>query len=135
MNKWFGMHATFLIVLCPPVIPSGREGNVGLLIEIKEFAEVEAAVKGLGRRALLNFEICYQNWYLLQVYLLVRDRTRAFDGFSEDGISPNKEYSILLMDHLAENLKKSKQKIEILFDEDHSQLPPGSIYSVLKKKI
>uniref|UniRef100_A0A1I7SNF1 Ncstrn_small domain-containing protein n=1 Tax=Bursaphelenchus xylophilus TaxID=6326 RepID=A0A1I7SNF1_BURXY len=85
---------------------AGREGNVGILIEIKESAEIETAVKGLKwgfnelialvavddlTRELLSKLVSSTS---ISGILLVRDRTRPFDGFSEDGISPNKEYSI-----------------------------------------
>ncbi|CAD5210967.1 unnamed protein product [Bursaphelenchus xylophilus] len=83
-----------------------REGNAGLLIEIKESAEIEAAVKDLPwgfnelvalvavndlTRELLSKLVSSKS---ISRILLVRDRTRAFDGFSEDRISPNKEYSM-----------------------------------------
>uniref|UniRef100_A0A1I7SHT1 Ncstrn_small domain-containing protein n=2 Tax=Bursaphelenchus xylophilus TaxID=6326 RepID=A0A1I7SHT1_BURXY len=83
---------------------AGREGNVGLLIEIKESAEIETAVKGLPwgfnelialvavddlTRELLSKLVSSTS---ISGILLVRERTRAFDGFSEDGISPKKEY-------------------------------------------
>uniref|UniRef100_A0A1I7SG33 DUF4283 domain-containing protein n=1 Tax=Bursaphelenchus xylophilus TaxID=6326 RepID=A0A1I7SG33_BURXY len=114
---------------------AGREGNVGLLIEIKEFAEVEAAVKGLpwGFNELIA---------LVARFVIKTGIFYKYISWSEIVLEPLTDFLRMgsaqirsIMDHLAENLKKSKQKIEILFDEDHSQLPPGSIYSVLKKKI
>ncbi|CAD5211331.1 unnamed protein product [Bursaphelenchus xylophilus] len=85
---------------------SGREGNVGVVIEIKEYEEIEAAVKSLpwGFSELialvavndLTSELLSKLVTSTSIsgILLVRDRTRPFDGFSEDGISPNKEYSL-----------------------------------------
>ncbi|CAD5211049.1 unnamed protein product [Bursaphelenchus xylophilus] len=84
----------------------GRKGNVGLLIQIKESAKIEAAVKSLPwgfseliavvavnglTRELLSKLVSSTS---ISGILLVRDHTRAFDGFSEGGISSNKEYSM-----------------------------------------
>ncbi|CAD5207365.1 unnamed protein product [Bursaphelenchus okinawaensis] len=85
---------------------SERGGNVGVVVEVVKPEDIESAVKSLPWGfneiiALVAVNDLTSDLLSSLVesegvsgVLLVKDQSRAFEGFSEDGYTPNKEYSL-----------------------------------------